>query len=201
MSFYSENIMELNSVFGTEVPPFKKEYSNKDRSLISATCSYLFDIYPTKSELAEALDITVSDLICVNYANIDNQYVIFNECNYDYNTKLVIGDFDENEMSRLKDLHDDAFVLKDTNFTMLKNLLEVYKPKKSGVASGKEVALITHYLHLKQMDILQLRNLRDFTVMFLSFNSNVTDYMTNMDIMSAITCVIDNRLFNLGAEV
>lgn len=53
-----------------------------------------------------------------------------------------------------------------TNFQMLKELLEKYQQQKRGVISATESKLIKETLHLTEMDILALRNLRDFTVAF-----------------------------------
>ena len=50
---------------------------------------------------------------------------------------------------------------------------------------------------LDEMDILQLRNLRDFTVLHLGRSEKREDW----DRMSAITHVIDSRIFDLGGEV
>lgn len=84
----------------------------------------------------------------------------------------------------------------NTNFQMLKDLLEVYHPQERGVASKMEVDLITSKLHINEMNILQLNNLRDFVVLFLSQK----DTMESWDQMSAITTVIDYRILNLGRD-
>lgn len=84
----------------------------------------------------------------------------------------------------------------NTNFQMLKELLEVYHPQERGIASKTEVDLIIDKLHIKEMDILQLNNLRDFVVLFLSQK----DTMEAWDQMSAITTVIDYRILNLGKD-
>ena len=88
----------------------------------------------------------------------------------------------------------------ETNFTMLRELAKVYRPAEFGIATSSEVALISSTLHIKEMDILQLRNLRDFTVAVF------TDIMpgeprVKLDAVSAITAVIDERIFSLGGEV
>lgn len=59
--------------------------------------------------------------------------------------------------------------------------------------------MITETLHLTEMDILALRNLRDFTVAF--FNGKTNDTVEDLDKMSAITYVIDRELLNRGREV
>ena len=85
----------------------------------------------------------------------------------------------------------------NTNFQMLKELLEVYHPQERGIASEQEVELIISKLHIKEMNILQLNNLRDFVVLFLSHK----DTMEAWDQMSAITTIIDYRILNIGANV
>ena len=84
-----------------------------------------------------------------------------------------------------------------TNFQMLKDLLEVYHPQHRGVVTASEKDNIESILHLNEMDVLQLRNLRDFTVLFLSSKED----MESWDKMSAITYVIDNKIFSNGGEV
>ena len=84
-----------------------------------------------------------------------------------------------------------------TNFQMLRELLEVYKPEQRGFLNKSEIELIKQKLCIDQMDILQLRNLRDFTVLHLSRSEKLEDW----DRMSAITHCIDTRIFELGGEV
>lgn len=85
----------------------------------------------------------------------------------------------------------------NTNFQMLKELLDVYKPEQRGFSSKYETYLIKHTLCIDEMDILQLRNLRDFTVLFMSRSEKMEDW----DRMSAITCCIDSKIMSLGGEV
>ncbi len=85
----------------------------------------------------------------------------------------------------------------NTNFQMLKNLLDVYHPQERGIAAAEEVEQINCILHIEEMDVLQLRNLRDFVVIFLGQK----DTMEAWDQMSAITSVIDNRIWNIGGAV
>lgn len=95
-----------------------------------------------------------------------------------------------------------------TNFQDVKKLLEVYHPEVRGFVSAKEEALIIRTLHLDQRDILDLRNLRDFVVLFLSKGdipdghgcSTQEQEMENMDKMSAITCIIDHKIWSLGGK-
>lgn len=84
-----------------------------------------------------------------------------------------------------------------TNYLMLLELNAKYTPERRGIVNMEEIHLINEVLHLDEMDELQLRNLRDFTVIFYSQKKDDVSW----DKMSAITAVIDNKLFNLGKEV
>ena len=89
-----------------------------------------------------------------------------------------------------------------TNIQMLKELNEKYTPAKHGIVSMSEIYLINETLHLDEMDELQLRNLRDTTVLYFGvIMDNQKEYFVMPDKMSAITAVIDQKLFNIGAEV
>lgn len=57
----------------------------------------------------------------------------------------------------------------NTNFQMIRELEKVYNPKQKGIVEMDEIYLINKTLCLDEMDMLQLRNLRDFTVLY--FNS------------------------------
>ena len=85
----------------------------------------------------------------------------------------------------------------DTNFQMLKELLAKYNPSTRGMVSLYEMDIIEKTLHIDEMDILQLRNLRDFTVVYLGRSEKREDW----DRMSAITYCIDSRLIELGYEI
>ena len=85
----------------------------------------------------------------------------------------------------------------ETNFHMLKDLLEKYHPEQRGLVTLREINLIKDTLHLGKMDELQLRNLRDFTVVYISKSEKMEDW----DKMSAITHIIDMRIGQLGGEV
>lgn len=86
-----------------------------------------------------------------------------------------------------------------TNFLMLRELLEKYHPQERGFVSTEEAELIETTLHLAEMDVLALRNLRDFTVIF--FNNDTDDAIENLDRMSAITFIIDMKIIDKGGEV
>lgn len=84
-----------------------------------------------------------------------------------------------------------------TNHLMLRDLLEVYHPEKRGIVSADESMLIIKTLCLGEMDILALRNLRDYTVASMSHSEAMEDW----DKMSAITYVIDTHIVVRGGEV
>jgi len=85
----------------------------------------------------------------------------------------------------------------NTNFHMLRDLLEKYHPVERGIMNLAEHTLIRETLHIEEMDILQLRNLRDFTVAHMGRSKKMEDW----DRMSAITYCIDSRLIELGYEI
>lgn len=87
----------------------------------------------------------------------------------------------------------------NTNFQMLKELLEKYHPQTRGFVSAEESKLIKETLHLAEMDILALRNLRDFTVAFVVDKTN--DTIEDWDRMSAICTIIDNEIRKQRGEV
>lgn len=87
----------------------------------------------------------------------------------------------------------------NTNYQMLKELNKVYTPKEWGVCTAEEVELIRNTLHIREMDILQLRNLRDFTVVY--FGHQEPAVREDLDKMSAITYIIDLQIIELGGEV
>ncbi len=89
----------------------------------------------------------------------------------------------------------------NTNFQMLRELLEQYHPQKRGFILDDEMELIENILHLKEMDIIALKNLRDFTVLFLSREAKENETIENLDKMSAITFVIDMKITQKGGEV
>lgn len=91
----------------------------------------------------------------------------------------------------------------DTNVKMVRNLWDNYSPESRGLLTQNERNLITSSLHLEEMDVLQLRNLRD-TVVLLSHDfksENLNEDMKRMDKVSAITSVIDLFIFKQNAEV
>ena len=84
-----------------------------------------------------------------------------------------------------------------TNFQMLRELLEKYHPETRGIVSLYEMDMIEETLHLNEMNVLQLRNLRDFVVLHLGRSEKMEDW----DRMSAITTVIDMKISELRGEI
>ena len=84
-----------------------------------------------------------------------------------------------------------------TNHLMLRELLENYHPKERGFLSKEEYELINETLCLNEMNIIALRNLRDYTVVSMARSEKMED----LDRMSAITHCIDLKIIELGGEV
>ena len=84
-----------------------------------------------------------------------------------------------------------------TNFHMLRELLEKYHPEQRGMINWSEYKLIRDTLCIGKMNVLQLRNLRDFTVAHMGKSEDMEDW----DRMSAIVYCIDSKLIELGEEV
>lgn len=85
----------------------------------------------------------------------------------------------------------------NTNFQMLRELLEKYHPETRGAVSLYEMDMIEETLHLNEMGILALRNLRDFIVLHLGRSEKIEDW----DRMSAIATVIDIKISELGGKI
>lgn len=90
-------------------------------------------------------------------------------------------------------------MIKQSNFIMLCELLSKYQPKNRGIVSGDETKLITDTLHLNEMDLIGLQNMRDFIVLFIS--SQEKDDPGELDKISAITSIIDWKIHQLGGEI
>ncbi len=54
--------------------------------------------------------------------------------------------------------------MKNTNFQNLRELLKSYTPETSGIVTAEECDLIRSDLQLEGMEIIDIRNLRDFVV-------------------------------------
>lgn len=91
--------------------------------------------------------------------------------------------------------------MKNTNFQNLRELLKSYIPKTFGIATVEEYSLIKSRLQLEVMEIIDLRNLRDFVVLFFSRKNEDKLDMADMNRMSAITAVIDKEIIERGGEV
>jgi len=90
-----------------------------------------------------------------------------------------------------------------TDFHALLELKDFY-PESFGIISGDEKKIIEDVLEIRKRDVLSLRNLRNFTVLFYSRERDGAtheDIVRDRDKMSAICAVIDSALFALGAEV
>ena len=84
-----------------------------------------------------------------------------------------------------------------TNHLMLRELLENYHPQERGILSKEEYDFVNKTLCLNEMNILALRNLRDYTVVRMARSEKMEDW----DRMSAITHCIDLKIIELGGEV
>ena len=91
--------------------------------------------------------------------------------------------------------------MKNTNFQNLRDLLKGYVPETFGFVTDEECSLIRNSLELEGMQIVDLRNLRDFVVLFFSRNGDDKADMADMDRMRAITAVIDMEIIKQGGEV
>ena len=85
-----------------------------------------------------------------------------------------------------------------TNFTLVKELDEKYVPQTRGFVNAQEVNLIKETLELENATELELRNMRDFVVIYLGHKD---DKRETWDKMSTITHVIDTILFDKGCAV
>ena len=92
-----------------------------------------------------------------------------------------------------------------TNFQMVRELYKGFTPENKGFLNGEEVNMIKEKLCIPEMNILQLRNLRDFVVMFTSLKCKdgmpIREEMVERDKCSGICAVIDNAIFAQGGEV
>ena len=88
-------------------------------------------------------------------------------------------------------------------YTKLKEIDKSFMPKERGILTESEVAFIDKNLELNSLSVDDLRNLRDFAVLLLTprDGSNLDEVIEKADKVSAITCVIDHKLFSLGETV
>lgn len=91
-----------------------------------------------------------------------------------------------------------------TNFIMMKTLDKEYTPKNRGLISEDEQEIIKELLKLEERSLLDLRNLRDFVVLWYDCSSSTSEKeeddvkkrMLAMDKCSAITHLIDLFILN-----
>ncbi len=77
-----------------------------------------------------------------------------------------------------------------------------FKTARRDIISMSEIYEINSSLELDGRDELSLRNLRNTVVMYFEITKTNDDNMfVHMDLLSAITSVIDSKLANIGAEV
>lgn len=92
----------------------------------------------------------------------------------------------------------------NTNFQNIRELDKQYTPAVRGMVNPIEICTIKRVLEMRDMTEIELRNLRDFVVMFYAKNEDINDFekmMERMDKMSAITFVIDSELLDRGCEI
>ncbi len=95
-----------------------------------------------------------------------------------------------------------------TNFQMMRELMDTYgkMEHRQGFCTPEEVTIIVDTLKLKErLDIINLRNLRDFVVLLMKDvipnRNDVVRHDKLWDEMSTITHVIDCEIVNRGGEV
>ena len=92
-----------------------------------------------------------------------------------------------------------------TNNEMLQDLNTKYSVLThiKGVVTMKEIYLINSELELDGRSEVELRNLRDFIVLWfnMEINCNMDNALKLMDQLSAYASVIDNKLSNMGCEI
>lgn len=90
-----------------------------------------------------------------------------------------------------------------SNYQMLLAFKD-FKPENRGFINVKEAKQITEHFHIEERSDVELQNLRDFVVMYYTMKLDRKDtdnYLTQMDIMSAVTYVIDEAKVSRGLEV
>ena len=125
-----------------------------------------------------------------------------------YNRCEVVLDYSDHVKTEYSIAEDDAEPVTETDFIYVRNLMKEYHPAERGFVTEEEKDLITKTLLLKSRDILSLRNLRNLVVAVLTnhvdktiADSDVEQYEAEKDRISAITHVIDARIFSKGGEV
>lgn len=90
-----------------------------------------------------------------------------------------------------------------TNFQGLRGIIKHYVENKESInkfiLEERELNVIENELSLKEKNLVQLNDARDFVVVFLA-NEKIEGYDA-WDLMSAITCAIDGYKIRLGGNV
>lgn len=86
-----------------------------------------------------------------------------------------------------------------TNYQMIKAFSD-WTPNKTGWVNEDEIKTINEHFKLKERTDTELQNLRDFIVLYYSTHKTNRLFI-QMDILSALTGVIDIEKVNRGMEV
>lgn len=86
-----------------------------------------------------------------------------------------------------------------TNYQMIKAFSD-WTPNKTGWVNEDEIKIINEHFKLKERTDTELQNLRDFIVLYYSTHKTNRLFI-QMDILSALTGVIDIEKINRGMEV
>lgn len=92
-----------------------------------------------------------------------------------------------------------------TNFQALKEIVNYRwlhdKEIRYGIVNEDEARNVIKELSLKEKNLIELRNARDFTVAYIENLINKEDNRTYWDLMSLITYLIDCEILNKGGNV
>lgn len=98
MFWTKENMKKANEIFTTKLPV------SSDKLVVQAYYM-VFDTYDNIKNMAIRNDWKIEDIMGnKNIQMINGKIVFFNECNYDHTTNLPIGDFDNGELSIIRNL-------------------------------------------------------------------------------------------------
>lgn len=91
---------------------------------------------------------------------------------------------------------------------LVENIEKIMENEERGFISNEAVSKIEEFLDLKGLNIDQLRGKRNDVVMIMSSFMKLLDEEKDLhriyklsDSLSAVTAVIDNKIFRLGGEV
>lgn len=94
-----------------------------------------------------------------------------------------------------------------THFQLLQYVRD-YRPADDHVTSKEEIERIAKHFGLEKMSLMELRNLRDMTVLYFSYmsakeklNGNREDASDAIRSMQSITSIFDIYISRKGAEV